>query len=507
MISIVVPVYRELKNGNLARLLKNIAGQAPTGAFVRLIAVVNNTHQIAAQNDHPTLEENRRTVRWLQKVKPLLNFDLEIVDETTGFERNMGKLRNRGLFRAIAMANIEPARHLIINFDADGTFPENYFQDLLDYYDNYAVDAVIPRRTHTIPDDVSGSFFQSHMQSMNNHLLFDIENVLNYPQHGYSTPQITFRASTALDLKGFAPIIENEDLNMGHRLKAFTVLQPPDIMVNQSDRAREDGFDAARRLRQLHNVNRKAARANANKHLKAYLRPAADYYEHLVEKRKMTWSQAFQEYLRNVKKYSADYWPSDTPLYHNETESRIRWIEQITPQTLEPTANHHYAPIPYPKFVFLVNDLINFAESNWEYSPAAYFYGVLKNALSPAEARRLEDQKFWRLSKVRDAIRARIEDVELLLKSMPLPESAEAHADPFRRHLRLNSPGGLRQQILSGRPDKELIIRQFPDFLSWEPGGFHQEVEILRLMIGWLLEAQINPDEYPGTNALLRLEK
>ena len=94
VVSILVPVYRELDNGNLARLIAAVGRQHPVEAQIRFGAGGETTRP--RSRPAPTIRfllENQRTVRWLDKIKSTLPFELEVIDETRGFERNMGLLR------------------------------------------------------------------------------------------------------------------------------------------------------------------------------------------------------------------------------------------------------------------------------------------------------------------------------------------------------------------------------------------------------------------------------
>lgn len=46
---VVVPVYRELKNGNLARLLQHFREQTASVSSFKLVLLVNNTPEVAAK--------------------------------------------------------------------------------------------------------------------------------------------------------------------------------------------------------------------------------------------------------------------------------------------------------------------------------------------------------------------------------------------------------------------------------------------------------------------------
>lgn len=62
-LSVVVPIYRELENGNFYRLIASFARQtAPISSF-DLLFVVNNTPEIAADKTNSIYLENQRTTQ------------------------------------------------------------------------------------------------------------------------------------------------------------------------------------------------------------------------------------------------------------------------------------------------------------------------------------------------------------------------------------------------------------------------------------------------------------
>ncbi len=70
-ISVVVPVYRELKNDNLERLISNLERQTVDQRRIHVVLVVNHTPEVAKNKASPIYLENRETVQVLNTYRKL----------------------------------------------------------------------------------------------------------------------------------------------------------------------------------------------------------------------------------------------------------------------------------------------------------------------------------------------------------------------------------------------------------------------------------------------------
>lgn len=73
-ISVVVPVYRELINGNLLGLLESLRTQDIDPRIVHLVLVVNNSPQLARNPNHPIARENQETLWRLGRYRSQIPF-------------------------------------------------------------------------------------------------------------------------------------------------------------------------------------------------------------------------------------------------------------------------------------------------------------------------------------------------------------------------------------------------------------------------------------------------
>lgn len=511
-VSILVPIYKEFENKNIHRLIQMLQRQTLHPSLFQVIGVINNTSEVAGRKDHPTLLENKKTIAWLEDVRRTLPFHFEVVDETKGFERNMGLLRNRALFRALEITNVPLRQHIFVNLDADSTFDPQYLERIVSYYDRYDLDSVILRRTHTIPDDVQASFFQSHHYSLQGHLYFDFFNVWFYPHHGYSTPQITFRADVAKSLSGFVPLAENEDLDMGLRLAKFKTAIVPDIVVAVSDRARDDGFDAARRLIILEDEAPKELVTHGIGFLiHKYMSIRSLELEAKINANRLAWYEAFGLLLADVRKAVLSNELENQP--HNPDYKKV--ISLIQELNSLPQAKERV-----PTLIHLLNLRLIFNEIDQQHTFASYFFKALQNFLSPSELRNFNDLWDRRMAHHSQLVNERLSDLRTLLRGNELTITPANMSDPFRRHLRLHISRGLGDEIRSvaynyrirgrfastHRSEDEMLHflqSRYPDWLQSD-SAFAMEIETLRFLLDWLMHARMNPEEFPGTTRAAR---
>ena len=390
--SIAIPVYRELYNGNLKRLLGQIARQTVAPGRVQVVVMVNNSIKHALDAEDPVLIENKRTVAWLRQLRAELPYRLEIIDETRGIDRVMGTLRNRALNHAMAITDADPRRHVLINLDADVTIAPDYLRRLDSYYGRFDVDAVITRRGQTLPQSVDPIHFQLMGLSEFGHVNHDLENVADFPKRGYVTPQITARASVVRELGGFGYIDFEEDFDFGKRLGQHTIVMAPDVYVAQSDRAREDGFAAAKRARIINNAARfqgeidrglpKMASIStyANTALKAFYANL----ERRVDDRRASGYGALVELERVARR-----------CYHHAPDSPLP-LENSAPTDALGSANHAGQPLCDLNDLPLFSKLAKLPRYGRQYDVGSYLMTALSSELRGAELSRFTDRLAYR---------------------------------------------------------------------------------------------------------------
>ena len=229
-VSFIVPVYRELWNGNLRRFADMMRLQA----YPRLTAVfvVNN------EPGSPALQENQESLEYLRA----LDFDTLVLDlSTLGFERNMGKIRQTGVRSLKECFPENPEQHIVVHLDADTRIAPNFTRQLAKTYN---ADAVFFRREYELRgEDLSGT----HERFKAQRALRDLTIFLSRYQEGFATYQISSRLSTLLDCGGFKPSPKDEDTQLSRDLLKYPHYFDPDLVVHTEDRVRTDGFTSARR--------------------------------------------------------------------------------------------------------------------------------------------------------------------------------------------------------------------------------------------------------------------
>lgn len=243
-ISVVVPIYRELRNGNLAQFLESLGAQKLDPDLFEVVFVVNNNKSIAAQLNHPTRIENQDTIRFLRQYKaPFKVRTLDLASE--GIETNMGILRHLGVQEALRYSPDDKSKHVIVHMDADTIFDAQFLLEEYTLYSRYAFGAVLVQRTHRLDPNADDLTMKTFYKYMTGEMMYKFQQSLFYARYGAATPQISSRASTYLEVGGIPLIPSNEDFEFTKRLVAGTVyFYAPDIHVYAQDRAREDGFDA-----------------------------------------------------------------------------------------------------------------------------------------------------------------------------------------------------------------------------------------------------------------------
>ena len=153
-VSVIVPVYHELSNGNTYRFLQDFARQDADWRTFEVVLLVNNTPQDAAQHDaafvdnlralqlgdyintpwraaHPpafVLEAWAALIPEVRRTSAQLRF---LNCSSTGMARNMGCIRNQGILLAVSHFETLGVDGLIANLDADTAIPEHYISQLV----------------------------------------------------------------------------------------------------------------------------------------------------------------------------------------------------------------------------------------------------------------------------------------------------------------------------------------------------------------------------------------
>ena len=274
-ISIIIPVYSELSNGNINRLLKNLSeldtDSLPKEIEVQFVFIVNNTKSTSEE----IKDENKKTVDLLNQ--RLINeypteirlldtlkskgIQLIIIDRVyPGFqERKIGVIRNLGFQKAMETAsNRDSTQHFIANLDADTTIPRNYLTAIESRFSNNSeVKTILINRQFYIEPGTHSSLYASTyvLRAIDKQkFVIDAMDIRTKDEiiNDFGGPQIIVRASELKEVGGIPKIDSGEDILLVNKLwKKGGIFRDMELAVRTGDRARIDGYDAKSRLRNL----------------------------------------------------------------------------------------------------------------------------------------------------------------------------------------------------------------------------------------------------------------
>ena len=296
-LSVVVPVFKELHNGNLRRLLSEISQldvlSLPKGTNIQLVLVVNNTKSVNPE----TRSENRLTVNILnqktsthhqselaslEKIKRN-GISVTVVDRVSpGFSiRRIGFVRNLGVETALKLASkTSKENHFIANLDADTSIPQNYLTQIAKRFseDNSVTAMFLNRRFKIEPGSTSQIYKSTHFLRFRDgkDRLFEALG-LRTPEDGIVVggPQIVVRASDLKKVGGIPRVDTGEDWILANTLwNRGGVYRDPNLIVRPGDRARPEGYDAKLRLNTIDQYTN--GKRTASLELENYLVDAMD---------------------------------------------------------------------------------------------------------------------------------------------------------------------------------------------------------------------------------------
>jgi len=243
-ISILIPIYRELENGNLQKLANRLAAQTLDPKFFQVVFVVNNSVE-AARLHHSVFAENQRSLAWLRRESRRWPFASVIVDRSSeGIETNMGVLRQISAEAALQGADVDRDQHVLWFMDADTGFAPDHLARLREMYERRDVDVVISRFKFSVEDPRDLTSVLSHPYWAHQFQDGMSRRAFNYANSGAGTPQISVLAKRFVEAGGVPLLKQDEDFALMHRLSQFKVYMAPDLFVRTEDRARPDGYDA-----------------------------------------------------------------------------------------------------------------------------------------------------------------------------------------------------------------------------------------------------------------------
>lgn len=516
-ITLVVPVYRELKNGNLRNLLVNLRSQDVDPRRIHLILIVNNSPALARLSDHPITRENQETLERLRGIQRSLPFSVEVIDlATLGVETNMGRIRQVGVSHALR-SQIEPSEHVIVNMDADTQFDRSYLSRLWTLFSHYDVDAVFPRIHFEVRDSSTLNLLRSHFLYRVGWAEYSLRRALHPERYGFGGPQITARASALRAIGGFRSLGIGEDTDLSRRLLEKNYLHTADLVVRTEDRARKDGFDAATRADGLLALSEEGlqnpAPVPSSEIVEEVLyNPRVPMLSALVERARISGFQARNVLVREFLEFMT-FGPEDEHLLRGfvfseeEQLARLRRYENYNMERESNTA-------PAIPLAAAALDLGSFMSGTY-HNPPLVTFTPLRYQLEGEERRRFLQLWSERWNQRVDIQEARRGDIRDLLSGHELAplKNDPSGQDVFRRFLR-QQQSALRRDVdvivhrgrtsvesfLSDQQIFSEIETRYSDWLRPFAETPHQvRFEIASFLTDWILSATQDPWQHPKT--------
>ncbi|RZA08867.1 MAG: hypothetical protein EOP11_03525 [Proteobacteria bacterium] len=256
---LLVPVYRELDNGNLGRFVSNLAAAGATSAEVSVLFLVNNAKESSIRKD-AAFEENLRTINWINE-QSATTARFEVLDlASAGFEKNMGRIRQAGLAEWAARHPAELPQTVVVHLDADVRIPGDFFPRLKEAYGHYPeLGAVFFQRDYDLRGVPGTALLFTHHRYRLRKALFDFTNRRTGLPDGLATYQLSARFLAHEVAGGFPPLAKDEDSAFTLRLLSSAWwVQLAELSMTTEDRTRAEGFNSARRAKDLRGLFREA---------------------------------------------------------------------------------------------------------------------------------------------------------------------------------------------------------------------------------------------------------
>ncbi len=282
-VSIVVPVYNELKNGNIFEQISSFVQQEADPKTFELIFIVNNSLD-DARNKTSEFEDNQRLLHLgaylnapLGTPQPAFFDDftaeqraiieeakqkglaIHFIDRSTNgvpgiVEQHgirIGTLRNIGIYAAIDRFDSLSRNGFIANLDADTTVPVDYVTRLISYSAQDNVDVIYTNLKYKF---VGGNefLFKTHFVQIAQLTTSRFpEYVVARAQQDIALVCIVARSDVFKQKGGFADLTTGEDIVFTRQMQrsSYGLLSTPYLTVSTQDRMRERGFDSDMRNR------------------------------------------------------------------------------------------------------------------------------------------------------------------------------------------------------------------------------------------------------------------
>lgn len=272
----IVPVYRELYNQNIATLLQALAKQDLRGLPFQQIDVwfaVNNVDSAGSG----IRTENQETVEYLRSLAsgnmPRIHprhhilteiarngvaqkLSIHVLDQTTpGYPtRNIGVVRDEAARTALQSYQGEDLnRVLLAHMDADSSFETNYIRSVVAAFEIQKLKFALLNMSYIDQIDSEARVYQRKILSDYQIAAYAFRMASDGGMPAGGSPRIVTTAQAFLDIGGVPHETVGEDTELIRRLRERYTSEGLflDIPVYAKYRARDDGYDAAIYLRDL----------------------------------------------------------------------------------------------------------------------------------------------------------------------------------------------------------------------------------------------------------------
>lgn len=250
-IAFLIPVFAELRNGNLHQLLNDFRNLRGTSREVELYFLVNNSEAVAHDPASRVFAENQETLKFLEHLR--LDCTIKAIDlSTRGITRNMGLIRQVGLDAFREGVSGDGKDCVVVHLDADTRIPADFLELLRQRYEaNPDLETLFFARDYDLRSCPSLALLQTHHGFRLQRALLDFQNARSGLGWGLATYQISSRLS-ALERVGGIPLLpQHEDTALTRALLKTNWAQAWEITMITEDRARPEGFTSKKRGQKL----------------------------------------------------------------------------------------------------------------------------------------------------------------------------------------------------------------------------------------------------------------
>ncbi len=269
--TVVIPVYRELSNGNILNLLTGFAKQSMSSEEFDVVFIVNNKDS-DAESKTEGYDDNQKTIQIFDYIQTGTEIPKLLSDEetdqlnmvrksglrisyvdmsTTGVDDVIiGDLRNIGDEIAVSRSQETDTKEdtIIFNLDADVSIEDGYFEEVTSSFDDETVGVVATHKWELSEESSENDFVKMSISTFINEY-----SVTKRAANGYGmvvgTPSLISKVSAYKEVGGFPPAKSGEDYVYALKLFRYAnsiakkLKVEPDLKIVTKFRYRPDNPD------------------------------------------------------------------------------------------------------------------------------------------------------------------------------------------------------------------------------------------------------------------------